>query len=515
MNKEYIDRPQTLNGYEKYLMQLYRALNRQYSKEAAINVVVNFIKKRLGYNTLYLDIIENKGQLMIKDYSYKNTGKSSATEDQLISGVINLSLPIDEYRNQLSIEDHNTLERAFPHLNKALRPYILLSTPVFTQSKLVGLLIIYSKEEYTKIPLELRDLAKLIARELTAVFSRIERQNLAFENMLGLTALENVLLYNIEENLDNTSNPLDKIVSVIAKASGMKKCTIALLDEEEKFLLPHYSNFDYKAKAQGKKYPFDRDKTKDHTAIIAIETKKPVVVVDALTDPRCDPDLAMELGVRSNITLPILNVQGKPLGVMYLDNGQYETFSKRQVLFLEIIARHIGLVISNMEYIGHLKIWSKYDGLTELINRRTFDSLYEEIYNIYRYSEGKFSILMIDIDDFKSTNDTYGHQMGDKVLKSVAKTIRQNVRDKDIVARYGGEEIIIILKDIGKEEAKIIAERIRQSIENLSVDDIRVTASIGISTFATDSYNKDNLIYIADKCLYEAKTTGKNQVVWR
>ncbi|ABW19690.1 sensor domain-containing diguanylate cyclase [Alkaliphilus oremlandii] len=514
MNSGYREEVNLLTKYETYIMQLCRALNRQYSKEAAINVVVNFIYRKIGFRAMYIDAIEENKTLIVNRAS---KGFQAIHEEKYFDikenyGVFNSKLPIPEYKKTLFFEDKIDINTAFPMLNEKINAGSLLSTPVFSQSKLVGLLIIYSPENSTKIPLELQGLAKLVTRELTAVFSRIERQNLEFENMLGLTALENILLYSNEDSTEGEIDPLDKIVHIISRTTGMKKCTLALLDENEEFLLPHFSTFNKRDHVKDIKYPIDRTKTKDHTAIIAIETKKPVIVHDALSDPRCDPLLAMELGIYSNITLPILNVYGKAIGVMYLDNGQYETYSERQVRFLEIIARHIGLIVSNMEYIGDLKLWSKYDGLTGLLNRRAFESIYEEIYKIYRYSEDKFSILMIDIDNFKSTNDQYGHQMGDKVLKNVAKCVCENVRSKDVIARYGGEEIIVILKDIGKERGKDIAERIRLSIENLSVDGIKVTVSIGIATFGVDSYNKDNLIYLADKCLYEAKSIGKNQV---
>ena len=497
-------------------MQLCRALNRQYSKETAINVVVKFIYRRLKYRVMYMDIIEDNQTFLVNESS-KFPGdihKEHMTEEGIDFGVFRCPLPIDEYKKVLCLEDSNSIEEAFPLLNKIFKPYTLLSTPVFSQSKIMGILVICDNESEGRISLELQNLANLAARELTAVFSRIERQNLAFENMLGLTALENMLLYNNEDDLADADNPLDKIVSIISRTVGMKKCTLALLDEDGQFLLPHFSTFNQNSDIKDIRYPLDKSKTKDHTAIIAMETKKAVIVHDARNDPRCDPELAKELGIKSNITLPILNVYGKAIGVIYLDNGEYEIYSNRQVRFFEIVARHVGLIISNIEYIGDLKLWSKYDGLTGLMNRRTFENIYEEVFKIYRYSEENFSILMIDIDNFKHTNDEYGHQMGDKILKNVAKCISENVRSKDIVARYGGEEVIIILKDIGKEEAKIIAERIRISIQNLSVEGISVTASIGVATFGIDSYNKDKLIYIADKCLYEAKSIGKNQVVY-
>lgn len=497
---------------QEHIMQLYRALNRQYDKYKAVKIVVDFIYKKLGYEALYIDAIEDGNMLMAKYISSQSLSIPIKDKEELFCSIYKFAAPSEEYRNRILLEDEDSIMSFFPNLYRIIQPQILLSTPVFSQNKLVGLLVIYDRQQ-DQISGEVKYVTKLIAKELTAVFSRIERQNLDFENMLGLTALESILLYNPEESVIAANDPVQKIVSIIPRTIGIKKCTIALLDEKKEYLLPHYSNFDRSTEIKEKKYSLDKSKTKDHTAIIAMETKKPVVVFDALTDPRCDHELSKALGIYSNITLPILNVQGGPLGVMYLDNGEYESFSKRQIRFFEIVARHIGLIISNIEYIGDLKIWSKYDGLTGLLNRRTFDNVYEEIYNIYRFSEEKFSILMIDIDDFKSTNDNHGHQMGDEILRRVAKSIRENVREKDISGRYGGEEIIIILKDICKEEAIIIADRIRYSISNVSVEGVSVTASIGISTFGVDSYNKESLIAIADRCLLNAKGMGKNQVI--
>jgi len=307
VNRKQSEKPEILNEYEKYIMQLYRALNRQYSKEDAINVVVNFIYKKLGYSAMYFDVIEDNKIIMLKESSSKYINQSSDTGDKINSGAFNFNLHINKYKKQLCLEDLDSIREAFPYLSRMINPCTLLSTPVFTQSKLVGILVIYEKKKNTKLLCEFKNLVQLIARELTAVFSRIERQNLAFENMLGLTALENILLYNPEDNLANTDDPLNKMVLITSRTTGMKKCTIALIDENREFLLPHYSTFDTSHDIKEKKYPLDRNKTKDHTAIIAIETKKPVVVYDALTDPRCDPKIAEELGIYSNITVPILN----------------------------------------------------------------------------------------------------------------------------------------------------------------------------------------------------------------
>lgn len=507
-----------LNKYDKCIMQLYKAFNRQYRKTGAIDVAGNLIYKEFGYKSLYFNIVEDGEMILIKNLSYKYSG----IESSFIPEVFNLKLPADKYKKVIYLEGENIIKKIFPHLDEMVSPNVILSTPVFSQdNKLIGLFMVYDIYKRKMEP-EFKNLIQLAVKEFVIVFSRIEKHNLMLENMLDLTALENILLYSLEynpkKNQIGVNNPLQKIVSELSDVTGMERCILVLAHEDGEFVTPCYSNypdFDAQAIDRKRKYFSNKLKSKSFVTKIVVETKQPIVVYDALTDPRCSSELAEELGIYSIMFLPILDIKEKPLGVLCLHNGRYETFSKRQLRFFGILARHLGLIISNIDYIDNLKSWSKYDGLTDLLNRRTFENIYGELYDAYRFSEEKFSILMVDIDDFKSTNDIYGHQIGDKVLKSVAKCIKQNVREKDIVARYGGEEVIIILKGIDKVEAKIIANRIRHSISALSVNDVSVTVSIGVSTFGVDSYNKENLIYIADKCLYEAKSIGKNQVVSR
>lgn len=488
------------------LIQLYRALNRQFTKERAISITLDFIRKKWRHETIYLDINEEQGMIIPQYFTKSNRLLGSPT-------VFRIKESVDHYKKMLLIDNSSEIQVYFPDLYNMCNPLALISGPVYSHNKLVGLLVVYYQKEdmdYKEF-ISMGKVLKAITGELTALFSRIERHNLSLEKMFGLTALENILLYNVDEDM-NFDEILQRIVSIIPEATGMKRCTIALIDESEQYLLPHYSTIEPYEKARKRKYPLDKKLTKDHTAIIALETKKPVVVYDALTDPKCDPELARELGVFSNVTLPILDIHGESLGVMYIDNGEYGVFSKEQMRFFEIIARHLGLVISNISYIGDLKIKSKYDGLTGLFNRETFEDVYQKLYNSLRNDERKFSIMMLDIDNFKDTNDTYGHQLGDEILRRVAECIKDNLRKRDIVARYGGEEMIILLKDIEREEATTIAERILRSISNISVDGIKVTASIGIATYLTDSRDKNKLIKIADECLYEAKRAGKNQV---
>ncbi len=157
------------------------------------------------------------------------------------------------------------------------------------------------------------------------------------------------------------------------------------------------------------------------------------------------------------------------------------------------------------------------DGLTELYNHRYFqEQMKRQIENSKRY-ETEFSMIILDIDFFKKFNDTFGHQAGDSVLRQVAQTLKRNVRATDIVCRYGGEEMSIILPNTGKDVAYSTAEKICQRVSDkkfkLSNDrETSVTISLGVATFPYDGESASDIIDSADKRLYNAKNNGRNQV---
>jgi len=156
------------------------------------------------------------------------------------------------------------------------------------------------------------------------------------------------------------------------------------------------------------------------------------------------------------------------------------------------------------------------DSLTGVFSRRySIDRLYEELERSKKFKY-RFSFLMIDIDHFKDYNDKFGHLVGDAVLKETAETIKENVRQIDLVGRYGGEEFLVILPETDKDQAKFAAERIRQAVQIQPIkaydEDLKVTISIGISTFPDDSQEALALIEKADTALYQAKQTGRNKI---
>jgi diguanylate cyclase len=156
-----------------------------------------------------------------------------------------------------------------------------------------------------------------------------------------------------------------------------------------------------------------------------------------------------------------------------------------------------------------------HDALTGLPNREAYDErLEQEVTRLKRYGN-KLSLMVCDIDLFKRINDNYGHLAGDKVLKIIAKSLQVNIRDSDFIARFGGEEFVALMPETSKEEAKLVAEKLRQKIENspfsFKKEPVQITISFGISEFAQDE-TADEVFSRADKALYEAKDNGRNQV---
>ena len=159
-----------------------------------------------------------------------------------------------------------------------------------------------------------------------------------------------------------------------------------------------------------------------------------------------------------------------------------------------------------------------HDFLTGLRSRASFMSQgLIELHRAVRFNQ-PLSLLMLDIDFFKLVNDSYGHQTGDMVLKSIAELIKSIVRDFDICARIGGEEFVILLPETNKDKALEVAERIRVLIENTKISafspmpQLQITISIGLSTLSSKEDSIDTLISNADQALYKAKNTGRNRV---
>ncbi|HLL06385.1 MAG TPA: sensor domain-containing diguanylate cyclase [Myxococcaceae bacterium] len=184
---------------------------------------------------------------------------------------------------------------------------------------------------------------------------------------------------------------------------------------------------------------------------------------------------------------------------------------------LEVMAIQAAQAVLRAQLFEQMERMATTDGLTGLLNHRTFQSKADETLAQAKRYQRKLSVILTDIDHFKSVNDTYGHPTGDAVLRGVAKILRDKARDTDIVARYGGEEFAIIMPETDAQGARVIAERIREAVKaevfQTEMGPLKVTMSLGIATGPDQGYEKQHLIDLADQCLYHAKRHGRNQSV--
>ncbi|MBA3813058.1 MAG: diguanylate cyclase [Alphaproteobacteria bacterium] len=251
-------------------------------------------------------------------------------------------------------------------------------------------------------------------------------------------------------------------------------------------------------------------------ACVALQQGKPYHLSNNSLHNLCE-HLETERNHGFHLCLPLWD-QDDILGLIQIHNySSSDADPKNPFLLPETLARQLSLSISRLKLRDLLKNQVIHDPLTNLFNRRYLDEVFErEFQKAKRYSR-PLSVLMIDIDYFKKINDTYGHEIGDEVLRSIGTFLLKNYRKTDIPCRFGGEEFIIVFPETPVEVAMKKAEELRQAVANFQINfqgktikGIRI--SIGISTFPQHAHSTKSLISSADAALYKAKEGGRNRL---
>jgi len=238
-----------------------------------------------------------------------------------------------------------------------------------------------------------------------------------------------------------------------------------------------------------------------------------VILGDALHEGAfTDDPYIMARNCKSILCTPIMS-KGKTTGILYMENNlATEAFTPERLELLKMLSAQAAISLEN----ARLFESATTDGLTRLYVHRYFQLLLDkEVSRAQRYNK-TVSLIMMDIDNFKKFNDTYGHQMGDEVLRTVARAVKRSLRTIDIAARYGGEEFIVILPETDVPQATTVAEKIRAAVEASEVahgdEALHVTISLGVAAYPQHAMKKEALIRCADEALYAAKHAGKNRV---
>jgi diguanylate cyclase (GGDEF)-like protein len=362
---------------------------------------------------------------------------------------------------------------------------------------LVGTFASFISKHFRESETRLRKILNVSSQrtqELERANQKIETIYQASSSMAKLMTLEQII---------------EKILSIVQQVLSYRNFSILLLSGEEDAL-------ELKAKIEGgKTIRYDQTQRFNLTGVWGEVVRNATAerVVDVQTDPR--EVLAEKKEARSQLSVPIV-VGGKVFGILNAESQQVGYFLDQDQKILTILAIQAALAIENFQLHSKTEELTILDELTQAYNFRYFkNKLDEEFKRAKRYNQ-PLSLIMMDIDWFKRCNDTYGHRFGNVVLKELVKTCDKCVRDVDVVCRYGGEEFVVILPQTNKDDAKIIAERIRQSFGQLLVEmdkiKTRNTVSLGVATCPEDADEPEQLIEKVDQALYQAKGQGKNRV---
>jgi len=221
----------------------------------------------------------------------------------------------------------------------------------------------------------------------------------------------------------------------------------------------------------------------------------------------------------SLLVLPLI-VHERVLGTLVLGSSTKHAFSEAVRPALEVLASHMAVSLSSARMLKRLEEQATTDGMTGLLNKRTLIVEAERRIKVADRFKKPLSLLVTDIDHFKNVNDTYGHDVGDVVIKGLGEVLRRIKRDTDIVGRFGGEEFVIVCEQTDEEGAKNLAERIRRELENTTfqteLGSLSVTCSVGVAPFPVAGRDWESLFKATDEALYVSKRSGRNQVtVWK
>ncbi|MBZ0220927.1 MAG: diguanylate cyclase [Candidatus Methylomirabilis sp.] len=402
--------------------------------------------------------------------------------------------------------------REIRRMNISPRPSIIIISVKDDKESIVSALT-NGADDFIVKPLNGAELvARVKAQKRICEFYReLEEDKKNLETLLDITTAMAATL--------DASEILSTIVDKVAATTNAVRCSIVLISthENEGYVLASHED------PQVKELKIDLSKYPEIKQVMT--SKMPLALEDVLGNPIMSPvrDSIKDLEGMSILILPIV-FHDEVLGTLFLRTRKKKNgFTQKEIDFCRIVAnasfhalRNARLFEKVVKEKDVLKEMAVRDHLTNLYNHNFFYSrLEEEFERAVRY-ETPLSLIMVDIDNFKSINDTYGHRVGDMVLKEIAALIKKGVRKTDVVARYGGEEFSVILPHTLLKGAVDEAERLREMIEAHAYAGLvnqRITVSIGVASYPQKgAMNSGDLVNHADDALYKAKWSGKNCV---
>jgi diguanylate cyclase (GGDEF)-like protein len=343
----------------------------------------------------------------------------------------------------------------------------------------------------------------------------VEQYKLLYDRTEFLSTIGQKIISNL-----NINSIIDIINDEINKLIETDYFGIAVYDKEKDQISYHFAGLNEKL------YESVQFSKVDYSTFAGycIKTKRDIVLGNVSREykkftsvfPR-SLDGIDESQLKSMIYTPMI-INDKVVGAMTVQSMKENSYDKNDLNMLKIIANYTAIAIENAISYKKVEEIATYDQLTRFLSKHEIVKLGKLVYDKCKDNKIKFSAVMIDVDNFKTINDTYGHVYGDKAISLLSETIARSIRNTDYIGRYGGDEFLLICPDAGEHEAFEVAERIRKSVENTVFSigegiDMSLTISLGVHQCADCDSSFDDVIKRADKSLYFAKGSNKNKVV--
>jgi diguanylate cyclase (GGDEF)-like protein len=474
--------------------ELARTLTSTLQLKEVLQIIMDKIKDLVKSQALSLLLIDEKTKELV--FSATETAEADKLEGIRLKWGQGIAGWVAKTMQPILVEDVYKDTRFFQDIDKmqGFKTRSIMCAPLLYRNELVGVIEVVNK--YGGGNFSHEELQILV--ELSSRFSEKHGQALRYQN---LTPETDKILRNLIAEVRN-----------FIKAEAL---SILLLDEEKKELV-----FSASETLRGGTVEGLRLKLGQGIAGWVASTKEPLFVEDVKKDPRFfkEVDKISNFESKSIICAPLIS-KNKLLGVVEIINKADGTsFTEKDFQLVLTLADHAAIAIENATLYRQVELAAITDDLTKLYNSRYLHRfLIQELQRSKR--EGfKTSILLLDLDNFKQVNDTYGHLVGSQTLVEVGQIMKSKVREKDVVGRFGGDEFIIILPETESEQAVAIAERIRQAIEDLKVlrdfdvDISALSVSIGVATYPDHGLEEEELIQKADQAMYHVKQHFKNGV---